>query len=274
MTLLPKPTLLAEEFYNKLGQDTSNIGVKNEFLEACAGCDCETKADEDSGRGSRSVEKAYEEFTWRLQHTGDAIVLPDGEVLGRVTNLRSAATYLAKALNQSTNDVIQMFLWLNSLSSPVPTPSQLDVAEDWLTSLKNSIDPNTDQPYVICRPPLCWLFRSGEGNCDANDDMEQDLSCLPCRLGLPDILNDEKVYELGLDYLCLTVKSEDLENVRFSNFCHSGYLGVRDIWQPGGVTTPIPYGPQRCVDKGGLPEVICDPVCYRNLPGPIRVVRT
>jgi len=270
LTLNPKPEFLPENFYDKIIRDRIDIGTKNSFLTACNRCDCETEADKTSGLGTQSIEAVYQVFSVPFQSSGDPITLKSGEILGRVTNLQRAVSYIAKGLRQSTDDVLQMFLWL---SDPAPTPSQLGVAEEWLEILKAAIDPSTRAPFAIS-PLVCWVFRSNEGKDDANDDMNSEINCLPCRLGLPDFLNDDEVYLIGLDYLCLTVRAEDITNARSSNFCHGEYISVRDIWEPGGMTAPIPYGPKVCVDKKGLPEVICDPVSYQQVPGPIRIVRT
>ncbi len=236
-------------------------------------CVCETRSEETLATKNRSVESAYDEFVKDYQHTGESIDLHDDEILGRVTNLFGAARYIAKGLKQDVDDVQQMFLWLNELCDPGPTPSQLRTAKDWFEDLQSTIDPATGKVFAIS-PPVCWVFRSEKGNRDANDDMIASLNCLPCRLGLPDLLDPGKNYQTGLDYLCLTVAAKNVINSRASNFCHGGYIGVRDIWEPGGRTVPIPYGPQPCTDDGGLLEVVCDAVTYEHVLGPIRVART
>ena len=270
LTLSQRPAFLPENFYKKLKEDSLNTDEKNEFLLLCEPCDCETKTAEAEGR---SIEMVYNEFVGHRQDSGISIVLKEGEILGRVTNLRDAARYISKGLNQSIPDVLQMFFWLDSLSEQKPKPSQLEVAKEWLEDLKKAVDPDSDSPFAIS-PQICWLFRSDLGGFDANEDFDQDGECLACRLGLPSLLNDDQIYEIGLDYLCFTVHAEHVKKPRASNFCHAGYLVVRDIWKPGGTTAPIPYGPEPCVKKGGLPEVICDPVGYQHVPGPIRIVRT
>ena len=273
MPLVDKPAFLPDEVYRKISNDNIDEAVKNEFLTACLNSDCETLSDERLGAGSNSIESVYDAFSKGRQQSGTPLILAPSEKLGRITNLRNAAGYIAKGLKQSVDDVLQMFYWLNGLSDPKPTPSQSDASNDWFEELKAAIDPKTGLAFAIS-PPVCWLFRSLEGNHDANDDMKADLDCLPCRLGLPDLLNDDSIYEVGLDYLCLVVEASNADKVRASNFCHSGYLGVRDIWEPGGMTAPIPYGPDGCVKKSGLPEIICDAVAYAHVVDPIRIVRT
>lgn len=273
LPLIEKPEILPERFYQKLSADDIDESIKNQFLEACAGCDCETLAHARDGGGESPIEAAYNEFCADLQTAGNPISLLEGERLGRVTNLRGAAAYIAKGLKQSLGDVLEKFFWLNDLSPTPATPSQISDARDWLEDLKQATDPNTGLPFAIS-PPVCWLFRSKHDNNDANDDMLNGAECLPCRLGLPDLLNDEQILETGLDFLCMIVSASGAKNVRSSNFCHSGYLGVRDIWEPDGSTAPIPYGPPACVEQGGLPEVICDAVSYVHVVEPIRIVRT
>ena len=201
------------------------------------------------------------------------VELDDGEILGRITNLYGVARYIAKGLNQDVDDVQQFFHWLSGLSKPGPTPNQLRAAEDWFDDLRNAVDPKTDSAIAIS-PPVCWVFRSEQVNKDANNDLIGDLNCLPCRLGLPDLLNPDEKYETGLDYLCLTIAATNAKNARTANFCHGGYINVRDIWEPGGRTVPIPYGPNSCKGKGGLLEIICDAVAYKHVLEPIRVART
>jgi len=268
-----KPALLPDSVYQKICNDTVEDAVKNEFLAVCLECDCETIADVRNGVGEASLEEAYDVFCSTRQHTGAPVALVDGETLGRVTNLRNAAAYIAKGLRQSVDDVLQKFSWLDTHGSPAATPSQRVEALEWFEELKTAIDRNTGVAFAIS-PPVCWLFRSQHGNHNANDDIVNDADCLPCRLGLPDLLNDEQTYETGLDYLCMVVAAAGANNVRTSNFCHSGYLGVRDIWEPGGMIAPIPYGPSACVAKSGLPEILSDAVGYRHIVEPIRIVRT
>lgn len=255
--------------YDKIVADAFDEKLKNAFFLACEACDCEMETDV----GIRSVEAVYKEFRCDHQQTGIPVVLDGDEKLGRVTNLRSAAEYIARRLHQDVADVVQMFEWLNSLSDPKPTARQTSVAKEWLDDLKVAINPDTGEPFAVS-PPVCWMFRSQNDSKDANDDMEDVGSCLPCRLGLPDMLNAHEVYETGLDYLCLVITAKNVKNPRLSNFCHSGYREVRDIWAPGGTTVPIPYGPDKCVDQGGMPEIIADAVSYSSLAGPIRVIRT
>ncbi len=268
MPIAPKPPHLHNDVYEKIVIDVFDEDLKNEFLAACQDCDCETGFE----AGARSVEAVYIEFSGHHQHTGIPVDLNDGEKLGRVTNLRNAAEYIALRLNQDVADVIQMFYWLNELGSPKPTSRQSRVAAEWFEDLKSAINPDTGEPFAIS-PQVCWLFRSQAGNSDANEEMANDGNCLPCRLGLPDLLNESEIYETDLEYLCLTVSAEDVPNPRLPNFCHSGYIGVRDIWAPGGSTVPIPYGPDQCVAQGGLPEIISDAVSYNVLAGLVRVVR-
>lgn len=272
MTLIDKPTHLHDDVYNKIRGDNCGLELKNEFLSRCSSCDCELREDE-VNPSDVSVERAYEEFVKDHQSSGTAISLSSEEILGRVTNLFGAARYIAKSLHQDVDDVQQMFLWLNDLCRPAPTPSQRKVAEDWFEDLKSATDPNTGSAFTIS-PPVCWVFRSESEAGNANEDMETDLNCLPCRLGLPDLLDPGETYRTGFDYLCLTISAESAQNTRASNFCHGGYTTVRDIWEPGGRTVPIPYGPQSCRDRGGLLEVICDAVPYSEVVGQIRVART
>lgn len=269
LPIAPKPSHLPQAMYDKIVEDVFDEGLKNEFLAACEKCDCELSFEP----GTRSVEAVYIEFTRDHQQTGTPVALSEGERLGRVTNLRNTSEYIALRLRQDVADVEQMFDWLNEVSDPPPTRRQISVAAEWLEDLKAVINPDTGEKFAVS-PSVCWLFRSQEGGNDAYEVMRSVGDCLPCRLGLPDLLNEDEVYETGLEYLCLVVSEKGVQNPRLSNFCHGGYIGVRDIWAPGGSTVPIPYGPADCVVQGGLPEIVSDAVGYSSLDGPVRIVRT
>lgn len=119
---------------------------------------------------------------------------------------------------------------------------------------------------------MCWMARERNTN-DAGDIIEDDPECVPCRLGLPEFLNEAGQYQKGLLFIAFLVASGNVLNARAATFCHGSYLSVRDIWEPGGSTKPIPYGPAACVAKGGIAEMVCDPPSFKNVSDKIFVFR-
>lgn len=267
---MDRPQHLPQEFYRKVVNDSVPIAVKNDFLRECLTCGCETIQGK-SVAGDQSIEEVFSVFAGSRLHLGDAIALETKEIVAHVRNLAKTADFLQSRMQVDKTDIIRYFSWLAAPAGSGVTQSQHDDAVEWFDTLKSTIDKGIGKEFAISAP-VCWMARETATN-DATDIFKDDLECVPCRLGLPEFLNDAGKYQRGLLFVAFLVEGSKVSNARAATFCHGSYLSVRDIWEPGGKTKPIPYGPAVCVSKGGIAEMVCDAPSFKSVSDNLFVFR-
>lgn len=267
---LDRPQHLPEEFYRKVVGDAVPVTVKNEFLQECVSCSCEMIQGK-SKASDQSIEEVFSNFAASRLHLGDAIALGSMEIVAHVRNLAKTADFLQSRIQVDRTDIIRYFSWLAAPTGSSVTQSQHDEAVEWFATLKATIDKGTGKEFAISAP-VCWMAREISTN-DAENIIKDDPACLPCRLGLPEFLNEAGQYQKGLLFIAFLVESGNVSNGRAATFCHGSYRSVRDIWEPGGTTKPIPYGPIACVSKGGIAEIVCDAPSFKSVSDKFFVFR-
>ena len=253
---------MCEAVYDKIVQDGVPDALKADIINSCAGCVAEL------GNDPLAVQYVFNQFSVTNASAGAPLPLNDGEIVGHIKLLRPSATYLSNVLSLDSDRVEELFRWLAGVGSP--SPSQRDEAADWFDDLIDFVDSSGNA--LVISGPTCWLFREDTAG-DANI-LFADAECLPCRLGLPTILERMPPYPRRLEFLGMCVPAASLANSRRATVFHGDYVSVRDIWLPGGMTQPIPAGPAACVAQGGLRELVADAPRFNQIDPKIRIFLT
>lgn len=262
MAIPARPKHMHQAVYNKLTGDAVPEALKVQLLTLCDRCDHEI------GNEATAVEKVFNDFAASKHGSGAAITLKAGEIVGHVKLLRPAAEYIAKKMSLDSSKVQDFFRWIAGLGSP----SQVSDAREWFAEDLLSFIDSTGNSLLISGP-VCWLFRE-DISADANVAFNGSPGCLPCRLGLPSVLEKVPPYPKNLEFVGICIGAAKLRNPRQATVFHGDYVSVRDIWLPGGRTQPIAAGPPGCVSMGGLLEFVADAPYYNQIDANIRVFST
>jgi hypothetical protein len=242
---------MSQIVYDKIGQ--CSVGAANEpqLMDDCSACTCEiavTAAD-----SAKSVEMAFDSFSNGKRLLGNPVQLADDGFLGRICGLQPTARYLARNVSgiADESEAQQNLRWLAGGS-----PDQRADAVFWYDQNLRVTDPPTGRG-VLASPLPCWLFLDDAQN-TAHELLASDgVSELPCRLGLPSLIEDmprvPPLWFVGFVIPCNRVRSP-----RSPSVFDGGYKSVRDIWLPGGITQPLPWAGSQCVDAGGIHECVSE----------------
>ncbi|WP_162792207.1 hypothetical protein [Novosphingobium sp. P6W] len=257
----PKPLHMDASVYDKLVQDNIPVPLKDAIIGLCGSCTSEHGADD------TTVEQVFNAYCFANQDTGASIALGPNETVGHIKLLDSTALHLSRRLSVDRDRIEALFRALAGERGP----SQLEDAQEWFADMIQVLD--ADGNALVISGPVCWLFRD-EATEDATNFFTDSPECLPCRLGLPTILNEMPPYPHGLDFLGMAVKSSNVSNARDATVFHGDYVSVRDIWLPGGYTQPISMGPAYCVALGGVREFVATPPAYHQIDPSFRILTT
>lgn len=196
-----------------------------------------------------------------------------GEVLGHIKAINGFASYLTSRLNDlepvprfHEDDVKEIF---RAATFPTSTQNKRDadlwIAEEVLDRLPT---------YTLSGLPS-WIFRDAVRG-DARELLGgRDRHMLPCRLGLPepDFWGTPAIYKRGIEFVGFAFAGAVVFNPRRPTALDGCYDSVKKIWITGGVTCPLPHGPQEMRDAGGLPEVVAEPVLLAHAVRDVYVFR-
>ncbi|NSY17713.1 hypothetical protein [Neorhizobium sp. AL 9.2.2] len=228
---------MSQSVYEKVYSD-SNLEdlVKAELLNLCA-----------SATSEIGVKETFDAFASTRRLTGSNVVsLNNGEIVGNIKNLRGLSEFLERVLGQPRADIEQSFRMLAGAGTTLDE----EAAKIWF---RDEILGHTEVIYIARSP--AWFFRSNPGWNAEDVFRHSDVGCLPCRLGLP-MLVEENPLQAGVEYLGICVPGDHLSNIRLPSCLDGDYKSVKDIWLHTGYTQPIPHGSGTCVSLGGLPEVV------------------
>ena len=254
------PTHMHASVYQKIIDDDVGDALKADVLDLCAACDAEL------GDIDTSVQSVFNNYCQANRDSGNALALGAGEIVGHIKMLDGTCAYLSKVLNLDSDRVAELFRWLAGEGSP----SQIDEAADWFVDLTQVVNATGDA--LVISGPVCWLFREDGG--DARSLFDDAPECLPCRLGLPTVLEMMPPYPSDLTFIGMTVRGALLSNPRSATVFHGDYISVREIWLPGGMTQPIALGPAHCVAMGGVAEFVANPPKFSEIDANIRILTT
>lgn len=242
---------MSQSVYDKIGQ--CDVGVANEaaLMAQCAGCTCEFAiTDADSPQSIRTV---FDTFSAGKRLLGHPVVLEDGGFVGRICGLIPTARYLARTVSGIADEAEaqQNLRWLAQGS-----PDQRADAEFWYDRNLRVTEPPTGRG-VLASPLPCWLFIR-DADYAAQELLASDgVSELPCRLGLPSLIDDMATVP-QLWFVGFVIPCQQVRNPRRPSVFDGDYKSVKDIWLPGGVTQPLPWAGQQCVDAGGIQECVSE----------------
>lgn len=195
------------------------------------------------------------------------------EVLGHIKAINGFAAYLTSRLNDlelvprfHEDDVKEIF---RAATFPTSTQNKRD-ADLWITEEVLDRLPT----YTLSGRPS-WIFRDASGR-DARSLLAgHDRHMLPCRLGLPepDFWGTPAIYKRGIEFVGFAFAGTAVFNPRRPTALDGCYDSVKKIWITGGVTCPLPHGPQEMRDAGGLPEVVAEPVLLADAVRDVYVFR-
>jgi hypothetical protein len=247
----PKPEFMSQTVYDKVGQCSVGIANEQELVNNCSACTCEIA--DANANSDKAVATTFDAFSAGKRLLGSPVQLDDGTFLGRISGLRPTASFLARAVSKiaSEDEVEQNLRWLAHGS-----PDQRADAEFWYDRNLRVTHPPTGRG-VLASPLPCWLFlRDAQ---DAADKLlaSDDVSELPCRLGLPSLVDDmPRVPPLW--FVGFVIPCNRVRNPRNPSVFDGGYKSVRDIWLPGGITQPLPWAGSQCVSAGGIHECVSE----------------
>jgi hypothetical protein len=249
LPLPAKPHLMSDTVYQRIEEDPSIVDdTKVQVIGICTGCMTESE-----------LSNAFNEFATQHRLLGEpAVCLDDDEVVGHVKNLRGASKFISDALNMDIGEVEAYF---RSLSGQGPS-TKVREAKEWFQ--EEIVDGGND--FRLSLTP-CWLFREATER-DAQKEFDHaDVSCLPARLGLPlpEFLDGRPYPEGQMEFLGYCVPSNYVDQCRTASFLDGTYVSVRDVWIIGGTTQPIAGAPNRCINAGGLEEVVAIPPLLENV---------
>jgi hypothetical protein len=202
---------------------------------------------------TQSVEWTFDAFSGGKRLLGSPVHLVDGGFLGRVCGLGPTARYLARNVSGIADEAEaeQNLRWLANGS-----PDQRADAEFWYDRNLRVTNPPTGRG-VLASPLPCWLFVKDNHNA-AHELLASDgVSELPCRLGLPSLIDDMPLVP-PLWFIGFVLPCNRVRNPRSPSVFDGGYKSVRDIWLPGGVTQPLPWAGPQCVAAGGIQECVSE----------------
>ena len=254
------PAQMPASVYQKIIGDGVGDALKSDLLDLCAACDAEL------GDHDTSLQTVFDAYSKANRESGAPLALAGDEIVGHIKALDGTCAHLSKVLNLDSARIAEMFRWLAEDGSP----SQMDEARDWFRDLTRKLDHMGNA--LVISGPVCWLFREDGGDAQALFDDAPE--CLPCRLGLPTVLELMPPYPRNLEFLGMAVRGALLSNPRSATVFHGDYMSVRDIWLPGGLTQPIALGPTHCVNMGGVAEFVADPPKFSEIDANIRIVTT
>jgi hypothetical protein len=254
---------MAAPVYDKVGACEYGREHDDAVMTVCTHCTHELPQ---AKNDSNSVAWSFEDYSSSHKKCGGVVLLSPDEFLGHVRLLSNTATYLAEKLQDDVARIESRFRALAGLGSP----TNQKAARQWFQrELVNR--PKTNGGPLPIAGPVCWLFRSN------NNETPNDLLSghnaieLPCRLGLPVFLQEEKICP-PFEFLGFVAKGSTVS--RRPTVFDGDYVSVRELWQPNGFTRPIEWAPSSVVAKGGMPEIVADAPLYDTIDANIFVFQS
>lgn len=249
-----KPQFMCQDAYDKIIADSIPTQLKNELIEACASCDCES-----GGANINSVEHCYDNFCKQQKLSGKTVRLNQNEIVGHVKNLNSLTSYLQDELNQNAEQLKERFRHLAGKGSE----REQKEAKEWLDETLQDYD------LKISGAP-CWIFR--DETSDVNCLYSSSLDCLPWRLGLPALLGKTNSNTLKIEFIGYCISGNAVVGCKEPTCIDAGYYFTKHIWKPGGKTQPISHASCSCSNQGGVMEIVASPPALKDITDNIYIL--
>ena len=254
MPLPPKPSLMSSEVYLKIKADrTVDTPTKIAAISSCDACTKELGKNDDL-----SVEKQFDDFSWKNAGLGTPATLKQGDRFGHVKVFEDWGDRLHKMTGDPVDLVKKNMRILCGLDLTV-TKQQIALAQNW--ARRRLLGRGSTSAELSLTGPVCFIF-SPDSSDTVEDMFINNADTLPCRLGLPSFWDDSwgATFPAGtkIEYVGYVLLGDRIKNVRSVTVFHPGYRSVRDLWKPGGKTEPHPKGPKHHIAFGGLDELVCD----------------
>jgi hypothetical protein len=261
-----KPVLMAEAVYNKIGACPIGLAHEAELLEHCKLCTCEL-SDPPSHRDPIAFATKFDDFATTKRLLGSPVALPQGCLLGRLNELNRTAQILAAGVGGTKDFVAQNLRWLAGQGST----TQFDDAKYWFDTELAIVDSVSGRGRQASGLP-CWLFLGEDGRNPEQLLSDPDCIDLPCRLGLPmRAFLDGRPRLPQLEFVGFAVKQDRIRSPRSAAVFDGDYESVKEVWSPTGFTEPLAWGPDECTAKGGLREIVAEPLSYDEIQSQIFV---
>jgi hypothetical protein len=212
-----------------------------------------------SATNAVEFEAAFNEYARTRKLISTVIInVDDSDYLGHVKALDGVVKYVERALK---NESCNRFGSAESLSETFEMAAGNGDNQDKFEAierLKEIFAIISD--HKVSQDPV-WLFICPNGR-NVRDILSVDeAQSLPCRLGLPEPRfwkgsPPSYSYMRNVKFCGFAFPRSCLDKLLRPSVLDGDYNSVEIIWEPGGLSIPVPHGPESHRDLGGFSEVV------------------